>query len=98
MFFFLMLYSCSCSSFTFTTFFIFPATKNTERFRESASFFRPRFFFLGPMGSSVSCLEEEDKKDVTWTEFWAVKSSVVHGTMVSEANGMNTRSLDEKKP
>jgi len=50
------------------------------------------------MGSSVSCLEEEDKKDVTWTEFWAVKSSVVHGTMVSEANGMNTRSLDEKKP
>ena len=61
----------------------FSATKkNTERFRESASFFRPRFF-LGPMGSSVSCLEEEDKKDVTWTRILGGEKSGgsrYHGT------------------
>ena len=49
------------------------------------------------MGSSVSCLEEEDLKDVTWTrtEFLGGEKS---GTTVpcSEANGMNTRCLDEK--
>ena len=52
--------------FGFRAFFFVLNGKKSQK-----SSFRPGF--VGPMGSSVSCLEEEDKKDVTWKQFLEVK-------------------------